>query len=70
MCSADTGAHPYLWAKSGKNAHLYPDFNRDFRCKNFDAIRQFAGDHQAPWREDGQLDVNPKEGEVVLPGIP
>ncbi|KAJ8061659.1 hypothetical protein OCU04_009460 [Sclerotinia nivalis] len=70
MCSADTGAHPYLWAKSGKNAHLYPDFNRDFKCKNFDAIRQFAEEHQAPWREDGELDVQPKEGEVILPGIP
>ncbi|KAF5870822.1 putative tat pathway signal sequence protein [Botrytis fragariae] len=70
MCSADTGAHPFLWAKSGDRVHLYPDFNRDHKCKNFDDIRQFAEKHQAPWREDGQLDVQPKEGEVVLPAIP
>ena len=64
MCSA------FLWAKSGDRVHLYPDFNRDHKCKNFDDIRQFAEKHQAPWREDGQLDVQPKEGEVILPAIP
>lgn len=70
MCTADTGVHPYLWAMSGKNAHLYPDFNRDHKCRNFDDIRRFAKEHQAPWGEDGELDVQPKEGEAILPAIP
>ncbi|ESZ90385.1 hypothetical protein SBOR_9221 [Sclerotinia borealis F-4128] len=70
MCTAETDAHPYLWAMSGQHTHLYPDFNRDHKCKNFDDIRKFAEEHQAPWRDDGELDVQPKEGEIVLPGIP
>ena len=65
MCTADTGLHPFLWA--GSPPHIFPDFNRQYKCRNFDEIREYAKMHQATYDE---LDVFPQEGELVLDAIP
>lgn len=42
MCTADTGVHPFVWAKNSNNASIppatFPDFQRNHKCKSFDAI--------------------------------
>lgn len=69
MCSADTELHPYFWVKAGEKPHIFPDFSRDFKCRNFHDIREYAERHQAPWGDDA-IDVIPKEGELVLDETP
>lgn len=47
MCNADTGVLGQVWYDP-ENIRTFPDFQTKHKCKNFDAIRQWAIDHQAP----------------------
>ena len=65
MCTADTGLHPFLWV--GNPPHIFPDFNREHKCKNFEAIREYAEKNQGTFDE---LDIVPEPGALVLPTVP
>ncbi|KAL8376467.1 hypothetical protein RB595_007522 [Gaeumannomyces hyphopodioides] len=47
MCNADTGLLGQVWYNP-RNVTPFPDFNTKHRCKNFDAIREWAKGIQAP----------------------
>lgn len=47
MCNVDTGVLGQVWVNPEKPA-AFPDFNTQHKCKNYDAVRQWAGAHQAP----------------------
>ena len=44
MCSADTVVFPYIWVEG---LGPVPNFNRKHKCRNFDAIREWAEEKQA-----------------------
>ncbi|RFU32373.1 hypothetical protein B7463_g3987, partial [Scytalidium lignicola] len=66
MCTADTGLQPFLWV--GDPPHPFPDFNREHKCRNFDAIREFAERRQEMLLVD--MDVVPHEGALILAEVP
>jgi len=69
MCTADIGFVPYLWAGSPPHGpHVFPDFNRNHKCKNFEDIRAWAEKRQGSWGHD--LDIKPRPGALVLAEIP
>lgn len=72
MCTADTGVHPFVWAKNSNNAstpaHVFPDFQRNHKCKNFDAIVQYADERQEIWA--AHVDVLPQKDSLILPDWP
>jgi len=47
MCNVDTGVLGQVWANREKPA-AFPDFNTEHKCKNYDAVRQWAEKLQAP----------------------
>ncbi|KLU84983.1 hypothetical protein MAPG_04017 [Magnaporthiopsis poae ATCC 64411] len=47
MCNVDTGLLGQVWYNP-KNVTPFPDFNTKHKCKNFDAIREWAKGIQAP----------------------
>ncbi|KAG4439094.1 hypothetical protein IFR05_005436 [Cadophora sp. M221] len=53
MCTADVGVLGQVWWNKDEPV-AYPDFNTRHKCRNFDDIRQWAFEHQAP--EDVPLD--------------
>ena len=66
MCSADIGLLPMVWVE-----HPFrpiPDFSHNFKCRNFEDIRDWARDHQHHYPEG--VEFTPPEGVVVLPEIP
>ncbi|KAH8807208.1 hypothetical protein F5884DRAFT_788773 [Xylogone sp. PMI_703] len=47
MCTVDTGMLGQIWwNKTHPNA--YPDFNTEHKCKNFETVRKWAEERQAP----------------------
>jgi len=59
MCTIDVGVLGQVWWNPSA-PRAYPDFNTQHKCRNFDAVRQWAEAHQAP------LDV--PEDYLVPPG--
>jgi hypothetical protein len=47
MCNVDTGVLGQIWYDQ-ESPRTFPDFKTNHKCKNFDAVRQWAVDHQAP----------------------
>lgn len=45
MCSVDTGVLGQVWYNKD-SPEAFPDFKTTHTCKNYDAIRQWAKDHQ------------------------
>ena len=45
MCNIDTGVLGQVWTNP-KAPEAFPDFNTQHKCKNYDAIKQWAIDHQ------------------------
>jgi hypothetical protein len=70
MCNPDTGVLGQVWYNQDKPT-AFPDFKTQHKCKNFDAIRQWAEEHQAP-----ELNTLPPDymkqprKEDVLPATP
>ncbi|QSZ36262.1 hypothetical protein DSL72_007388 [Monilinia vaccinii-corymbosi] len=64
MCQVDTGVLGQVWwDKSKPNAFV--DFNTEHRCKNFDAIRQWAEERQLPASSPEDFLQAPKESDVL-----
>ncbi|KAK5139989.1 hypothetical protein LTR04_003219 [Oleoguttula sp. CCFEE 6159] len=47
MCTVDIGVLGQVWWNKDEPT-AYPDFNTKHKCRNFDAVRQWAETHQAP----------------------
>lgn len=46
MCNVDTGVLGQVWVNR-EQPKAFPDFNTKHKCKNYDAVRQWAEEHQA-----------------------
>jgi hypothetical protein len=69
MCTADTGVLGQVWWNVEKPTP-FVDFNTQHRCKNFDALRQWAESRQLPPSEDAPKDYLEPPAGVVYPEIP
>ena len=67
MCTADTGVHPFILV--GNPPLVFPDFNREHKCKNFNDIRAWAEEHQGDFDEETRFHT-PLEGELILDEAP
>jgi hypothetical protein len=71
-CNPDTGVHPFVWAKHSNNAsypaHVFPDFQRPHKCKNFNDILQYAKSSKS--MTSGTVDILPKKDSLILPDWP
>ena len=47
MCTVDIGVLGQVWWNRNEPLAL-PDFNTQHKCRNFDAVRRWALEHQAP----------------------
>ncbi|KIM98388.1 hypothetical protein OIDMADRAFT_167208 [Oidiodendron maius Zn] len=72
MCTADTGVHPFVWAKNSNNGsippHVFPDFQRSHKCKNFDTILQQTRKKKA--LKTSKLTIYPQKDSLILPDWP
>jgi hypothetical protein len=66
MCAGDTGLIPFVWV--GNPPHPFPDFKREHKCRNFDAIRDFAERKQGLLMKD--MNVTPHTGALILEDFP
>jgi hypothetical protein len=69
MCTVDTGVLGQVWWNQ-ERPQAYVDFNTRHKCKNFDAIRQWAEDRQLPEDVPPDFLQRPKEGDTVYKSIP
>lgn len=45
MCNTDTGVLGQVWYNKGAPV-AFPDFKTEHKCKNYDAVREWAEKHQ------------------------
>ncbi|KAF7505676.1 hypothetical protein GJ744_000525 [Endocarpon pusillum] len=69
MCTIDTGVLGQVWWNRNW-PEAYVDFNTQHKCKNFDAIRQWAEDHQLPKDIPFDFLQPPQEGDTIYEHIP
>ena len=65
MCSADFGVFGQLWIE---DIGPFVDFNTKHKCKNFEAIRSWAEQHQIRKANNDEVELRP--GDIVLSEIP
>ena len=53
-----------------KAPQAFPDFNTQHKCRNFDAIRQWAKEHQAPEEVPSNYLLPPTDEVIVYSEIP
>ncbi|OAL52345.1 hypothetical protein IQ07DRAFT_620013 [Pyrenochaeta sp. DS3sAY3a] len=73
MCTVDVGVLGQVWYQPpDKPVQAFVDFNTMHKCRNFDAIRDWAEKHQLPNAEDTPADFlePPKEGDRVWHTVP
>lgn len=70
MCNVDTGVLGQVWVHPDEPI-AFPEFNTQHKCKNYDAVRQWAEKHQAPPLDKLPPDylAMPEKGDV-FPGTP
>lgn len=68
MCQPDMGVLGQIWWNKAK-PQAYPDFNTVHQCRDYESIRQWAQEHQAPLNVPNDYLVVPAE-EHVLESIP
>lgn len=64
MCSVDTGVLGQVWWNQ-TSPQAFVDFNTRHQCKNFEAVRQWAEQHQLPERPPRGFLAPPIEGTVL-----
>jgi len=69
MCNPDTGLLGQVWWDPAA-PKAFVDFNTEHRCKNFDAIRQWAEERQMPETVPMDFLSPPKVGDRVYEAIP
>jgi hypothetical protein len=73
MCTVDVGVLGQVWYQpEGKTPEAFVDFNTVHKCRNFDAIRDWAEKHQLPDVNDIPVDFleEPKEGDRIWHEVP
>ena len=63
MCQADTTMFGTMWFDKDGLTTIIPDFNHAHRCRDFDAIRDWAREHQNDILPPHSV---PDEGDLVL----
>jgi len=69
MCQPDTGVLGQVWWNK-EMPTSFVDFNTDHKCKNFDAIRQWAKERQLPETVPTDFLQPPKMGDLIYDTIP
>jgi hypothetical protein len=71
MCTIDLGVLGQVWFDPTAPT-AYVDFNTRHKCRNFDAVRQWAQEHQLPPEEELPNDYlqPPRDGDRVYAEIP
>ena len=72
MCSVDIGVMGQVWFQpfTSDFPEAYVDFNTQHVCRDFEAVRQWAEDHQI---QDGMPEdflEPPKKGDTIYRQIP
>lgn len=73
MCTVDVGVLGQVWYQPpGAALEAFVDFNTFHKCRNFDAIRDWAEKHQLPDKKDVPIDFLelPKDGDRVWNTVP
>ncbi|KAK8066242.1 hypothetical protein PG997_012989 [Apiospora hydei] len=67
MCNVDTGVLGQVWYDHPEGPQAFPDFQSRHKCKNFDAVRDWAVALQAPPVEELPEDFMkaPVDGDVI-----
>jgi hypothetical protein len=63
MCTVETGVLGEVWWNKD-HPTPYPDFNTRHKCKNFDAVREWAEDHQVRREQPPDYLKVPKDEDV------
>jgi hypothetical protein len=69
MCTVDIGVLGQVWWNK-KNPTPYPDFNTQHKCRNFELVRQWAEEHQAPEDVPKDFIAMPKDLKYVMETLP
>jgi hypothetical protein len=73
MCTVDVGVLGQVWYQPpGGALQAFVDFNTVHKCRNFDAIRDWAEKHQLPDEKEVPEDFLdlPKEGDRIWNVVP
>ena len=69
MCNVDFNVFGQVWVDNINQP--FPDFMTKHKCKNFDAIRQWAHDHQVTEADmKDSMALMWRKGDIKEPGIP
>jgi hypothetical protein len=75
MCNPDVGVLGQVWWQPDAKPDPMPfvDFNTKHRCRDYDAVREWAKAHQLPPEQEVNMSrfyEMPKEGDYIFPEIP
>lgn len=72
MCSVDIGVMGQVWFRpsADKPPEAFVDFNTRHRCRNFEAIRKWAYEHQVEKPSPADLLEPPHTGDRIFDEVP
>lgn len=73
MCTVDVGVLGQVWYQPpDRPLQAFVDFNTVHKCRNFDAIRDWAEKHQLPDKENTPPDFleAPKDNDRIYYEVP
>lgn len=73
MCNVDTGVLGQVWTlqPGTKEPQAFPDFNTQHKCRDYEAVRRWAEEHQMPPDGDAAYGyVAAPEADDIIPFIP
>lgn len=72
MCNVDIGVLGQVWFQPSMAEYpeAYVDFNTKHVCRDFDAVRKWALEHQIPEGTPDDFLEPPKEGDRIYRTIP
>ena len=72
MCTVDIGVLGQVWFQPSMSEYpeAYVDFNTKHVCRDFDAVRNWALEHQIPKDTPRDFLEPPKEGDRIFYTIP
>ncbi|CAG8978654.1 hypothetical protein HYALB_00011750 [Hymenoscyphus albidus] len=69
MCTVDVGVLGRVWWNK-EDPTPFPDFNTDHKCRNFNAVRQWAFERQVPARVPEDYLESPRDLSIVHDNMP
>lgn len=69
MCTVDVGLLGQVWWNK-ESPTAFPDFNTKHICRKFEAVREWAFEHQAPKEVPRDWLVPPRDLSVVSEEMP